>query len=76
MAQTVSREAHARKRRWMSHVFSAREIGAVEPRVRERVGVLLRGLRIKCRGEMVGEKDEYGQGKGEWLEALQQDSSR
>jgi benzoate 4-monooxygenase len=64
MAQTTSRVDHARKRRWMSNVFSAKEITAMEPRVQERVEVLLRSLRIKAKGGQVAETDEYGFGKG------------
>ena len=65
MAQTTSRADHARKRRWMSHVFSAKEIGMVEERVRERVGRLVQAVAVKCRGGMVGKEDEYGESNGE-----------
>jgi benzoate 4-monooxygenase len=64
MAQTTSRADHARKRRWTSNVFSAKKITAMEPRVQERVTVLLRCLNIKCQGGQVAETDEYGFGKG------------
>lgn len=64
MAQTTSRPDHAQKRRWMSHVFSAKEITAMEPRVQERVEVLLKCLKIKSNGGMVAKTDEYGFGKG------------
>ena len=64
MAQTTSRADHAKKRRWMSNVFSAKEIMAMEPRVQQRVEVLLKGLRTKSSGGMVAETDEYGFGKG------------
>lgn len=65
MAQTTNRADHAKKRRWMSNVFSAKEITAMEPRVQERVEQLLKSLRVKCRGGMVSEEDEYGHGIGE-----------
>jgi benzoate 4-monooxygenase len=48
----------------MSNVFSAKEIVAMEPRVQERVGVLMQQLKVKADGGMVAETDEYGFGKG------------
>ena len=36
----------------------------MEPRVQERVEVLLRSLKAKSEGRMVAETDEYGFGKG------------
>jgi len=68
MSQTTSREAHARKRRWMSNVFSAKEITAMEPRVQERVEVLIRSLKVKATGGMVSDVDEYGECIGQSLQ--------
>lgn len=67
MAQTTERADHARKRRWMSNVFSAKEITAMEPRVQERVERLVEALRIKCVGGMVSNEDEYGEGRGVYI---------
>lgn len=64
MAQTTSRADHAKKRRWMSNIFSAKEITAMEPRVQERVEQLLKSLEIKSAGGMVSGDDEYGEDSG------------
>ena len=59
MAQTTSKAEHARKRKTMTHVFSAREITAMEPRVMETVRKLCRNLKSKAEGKLIASTDLY-----------------
>lgn len=59
MAQAVNKSVHAAKRRSLAHVFSAKEIVAMEPRVIQTTEQLCSALRSKVRGELVGPDDQY-----------------
>lgn len=59
MAQTTDKAEHTRKRKALAHVFSAREITAMEPRILETVKKLCRDLQIKSEGKLVAETDLY-----------------
>ena len=59
MAQTTSKAEHARKRKNLAHVFSAKEIMAMEPRVMLIVKKLCRNLKAKSEGKMIALTDEY-----------------
>ncbi|KAL8968675.1 MAG: hypothetical protein Q9183_002353 [Haloplaca sp. 2 TL-2023] len=59
MAQTTSKAEHARKRKNLAHVFSAKEITAMEPRVMQIVKKLCRNLKAKSEGKMIAPTDEY-----------------
>lgn len=59
MAQATDKATHGAKRRNLAHVFSAKEIPAMEPRVMEATGRLCEALVVKARGGRVGPKDEY-----------------
>lgn len=59
MAQTTNRAEHTRKRKALAHVFSAREITAMEPRVLQIVQKLCRDLQLKSEGKRVADTDNY-----------------
>ena len=59
MAQTTSKADHARKRKNLTHVFSAKEIIAMEPRVMDLARKLCRDLAAKSNGEQIAPTDEY-----------------
>lgn len=59
MAQAMDKETHGAKRRNLAHVFSAKEIPAMEPRVVEVVRKLCEALAVKAGGGVVGPEDEY-----------------
>lgn len=59
MAQTTSKLEHAQKRKNLAHVFSAKEITAMEPRVMKIALRLCQSLKIKSDGGRVGPADEY-----------------
>jgi len=64
MAQTTDKAAHSTKRRYLAHVFSAKEVVAMEPRVMELVYKLCEKLKIKTDGRKIGPDDEYETVKG------------
>ncbi|KAI4217927.1 MAG: hypothetical protein L6R36_009210 [Xanthoria steineri] len=59
MAQTTSKADHARKRKNLAHVFSAKEITAMEPRVMRIVQKLCRDIKIKSEGKMTASTDVH-----------------
>ncbi|KAF2123154.1 cytochrome P450 [Lophiotrema nucula] len=59
MATATDKHMHAEKRRSLAHVFSAKEITAMEPRVQEMVAKLLRDIHIKSAGGKVSDLDPY-----------------
>ncbi|KAI9751633.1 MAG: Ubiquitin-like protein [Chaenotheca gracillima] len=59
MAETTSKADHSRKRRSMANVFSAKEIGAMEPRIAQLTQTLLRDLKLKSEGKSIGSGDVY-----------------
>ncbi|KAH8695630.1 cytochrome P450 [Talaromyces proteolyticus] len=59
MFQIIGKTEHGKRRKMLSHVFSARKIHEKEPRVLELVKTLCRDLEIKSRGEQVAPTDEY-----------------
>ena len=59
MAQTTSKAEHAQKRKNLAHVFSAKEIKAMEPRVMAIAKKLCRDLRIKSNCKQIKSPDEY-----------------
>lgn len=59
MSQTTSKSEHTRKRKALSHVFAARQIIDMEPRVLNLVRKLCRDIHIKSEGGMVSREDEY-----------------
>ncbi|KAL8852641.1 MAG: hypothetical protein Q9221_002521 [Calogaya cf. arnoldii] len=59
MAQTTSKADHARKRKNLTHVFSTKEITAMEPRVMRIVQKLCRDIKIKSEGGMTASTDAY-----------------
>lgn len=79
MAQTASKAEHARKRRNLSHVFSAQQITAMEPRIIETVEKLCRCIQAKSEGRQAGGDDEYKVTDGEfdlrpWLNMFSYDA--
>ena len=59
VAQTKSRAEHTRKRKALSHIFSAKEITAMEPRVFHILGKLCRDLQLKSQGLQIADTDAY-----------------
>ncbi|KAL4876038.1 cytochrome P450 [Aspergillus karnatakaensis] len=59
LSQATDKSIHSGKRRSLAHVFSAREITAMEPRVMSCVADLYRAITIKSKGGMLGSEDEY-----------------
>ncbi|KAL2108828.1 hypothetical protein VUR80DRAFT_3333 [Thermomyces stellatus] len=53
IAQTTSKEEHTRKRRALAHVFSAKEIIMMEPRVLDIIHTLCADTQIKSEGNKV-----------------------
>jgi benzoate 4-monooxygenase len=79
MAQATDKAVHASKRRSLAHVFSAKEITAMEPRVIDCVERLLSALRVKAAGGNVGPEDRYPVTEGvfdvrPWLNMLAYDA--
>ncbi|CAH0033267.1 unnamed protein product [Clonostachys rhizophaga] len=79
MSQATDKAVHAAKRRSLAHVFSAKEITAMEPRVMECVGRLLSALEIKAAGGNIGPDDSYPVSDGAfdvrpWLNMLSYDA--
>lgn len=59
LAQTTSKAEHTRKRKALSHVFSAREVTAMEPRVLDVIRKLCADLQLKSEGKRVSNADPY-----------------
>lgn len=59
MFQIIGKHEHGQRRKLLSHVFSAREISAMEPRVSEIAIKLCRALEIKSQGGQIAPTDEY-----------------
>ncbi|OQV09485.1 hypothetical protein CLAIMM_13603 [Cladophialophora immunda] len=59
MAQTSSKLEHATKRRNLSHVFAARHITEMEPRVMRVVEKLCRNITAKSQGRRISDEDHY-----------------
>ncbi|KAJ3459983.1 hypothetical protein FSOLCH5_007747 [Fusarium solani] len=59
ISQTTSRAEHTRKRKALSHAFSAREIAAMEPRVVVMIQKLCRNLHLKSEGRQVSDTDAH-----------------
>ncbi|OJJ02061.1 hypothetical protein ASPVEDRAFT_887673 [Aspergillus versicolor CBS 583.65] len=59
MADSTDRADHARKRKYFASIFSAKNVGMLEPRVAECVRKLLRCLELKTRGQKVAETDRF-----------------
>ncbi|KAL2871153.1 cytochrome P450 [Aspergillus lucknowensis] len=59
IAQATDKAVHSGKRRSLAHIFSAREIGAMEPRVMKCVMDLCEAVRVKVRGGQLGPEDAY-----------------
>jgi benzoate 4-monooxygenase len=59
MAQATDKSVHAAKRRSLAHVFSAKEITAMEPRVIDCVKNLLAALKVKAEGGKIGPGDAH-----------------
>ncbi|KAJ9614440.1 hypothetical protein H2200_002576 [Cladophialophora chaetospira] len=79
MAQATDKSIHAAKRRNLAHVFSAKEITAVEPRVMKSVANLCSALRLKAAGGYIGPGDNYRVFNGifdlrPWLNMLSYDA--
>lgn len=63
ISQTTSRAEHTRKRKALAHVFSARQITVMEPRVLHAVRKLCRDIHVKSLGKQVSSEDEYPVGE-------------
>lgn len=79
MAQATVKAVHSAKRRNLAHVFSAKEIVAMEPRVMVAVEKLCSAIRIKANGGKVGPGDTYEVSNGTfdirpWLNMLSYDA--
>lgn len=59
MAQTIPKAEHSAKRRNLSHVFSAQQIGQMEPRIKSLTRKLCDKIQIKSQGRQVGKDDQY-----------------
>ncbi|KUL85559.1 hypothetical protein ZTR_08084 [Talaromyces verruculosus] len=59
LSQAIDKAVHSAKRRSLAHVFSAKEITAMEPRVMELVETLCSALKVKSTGGSLGTGDEY-----------------
>lgn len=59
LSQATDRGLHGAKRRNLAHVFSAKEITAMEPRVMELVVSLCSVLKVKSMGGTLGKDDKY-----------------
>ncbi|OGM47384.1 hypothetical protein ABOM_003803 [Aspergillus bombycis] len=59
MFQIIGKAEHGKRRKLLSHVFSAKQIYDKEPRVIKLAKALCRNLEIKARGGMVATTDEY-----------------
>lgn len=59
LAQATDKAVHSGKRRNLAHLFSAKEITAMEPRVMEVVERLCSALKVKSTGGSLGKDDKY-----------------
>ncbi|OQE19898.1 hypothetical protein PENSTE_c014G00642 [Penicillium steckii] len=59
MADTVDPADHARKRKYFSAVFSAKNVGMLEPRVQICVQKLIQCLKLKSQGQKVADTDRF-----------------
>lgn len=59
MSQAIDKFVHATKRRNLAHVFSAKEITAMEPRVIRCVQKLCSAIRVKASGDSLGAGDSH-----------------
>ncbi|KAL1862347.1 hypothetical protein Plec18170_001173 [Paecilomyces lecythidis] len=59
MSQTTNKAEHTRKRKALAHVFAAKQITLMEPRVLQIVGKLCRDIHIKSQDQQVSGEDEY-----------------
>ncbi|OQV02463.1 hypothetical protein CLAIMM_07659 [Cladophialophora immunda] len=59
MFQIVDKEPHGQRRKLLSHVFAAKQINQMEPRVTELVMQLCRAFEIKSTGGQIATTDEY-----------------
>lgn len=59
MADTSSRQLHALKRRNVSSVFSAKNVGAMEVKIQRSVNKLVTALQAKSVGKMLSPADRY-----------------
>jgi benzoate 4-monooxygenase len=59
LSQATDKTIHSAKRRNLAHIFSAKEITAMEPRVMELVESLCSVLKVKSMGGSVGKDDKY-----------------
>lgn len=57
MTDSTSKEVHSTKRGNVSQVFSAKNIGSMEPKVNRTVDTLLKALKVKTAGRMMSDKD-------------------
>ena len=56
---TTNKAEHTRKRKALSHVFSARQITVMEPRVMKILCKLCRDIHLKSQGRQISDGDEY-----------------
>ncbi|KAE8358132.1 cytochrome P450 [Aspergillus caelatus] len=59
MADTVDPADHARKRKYFANIFSAKNVGMLEPRVQECTQKLLDCLKVKSKGLKVAGTDRF-----------------
>lgn len=59
IAQTTKKAEHTRKRKALSHIFSAKGITAMEPRVLHAIEKLCRDLQLKSQGLQIADTDAY-----------------
>lgn len=59
MSQTTSKAEHTRKRKALAHVFSAKKITLMEPRVLDIVRKLCRDIHLKSQDQRVSDEDEF-----------------
>ncbi|KAL4896719.1 cytochrome P450 [Aspergillus ambiguus] len=79
MAQATVKAVHSSKRRSLAHIFSAKEITAMEPRVIKSVEHLCAAIRVKAAGGSLGPGDKYPVTDGTfdarpWLNMLSYDA--
>lgn len=59
MADAVDRGVHGKKRKYFASIFSAKNVGMLEPRVKSCVEKLLRCLKLKAQGQKVADTDRF-----------------
>lgn len=60
MADTTDRADHARKRKYLAAIFSAKNVSTFEPRIQQVTRTLVDCIAKKARGEKVAESDRFG----------------